>query len=561
MNILIAEDSELSRNVLTSLLVKYGFNIIIACDGAEAVEQFKKHSPDLILMDLMMPVMNGYEATREIKTIAGDKFVPIIVLTSITETDSLVKSIEHGADDYLNKPYNAEAIHAKIIALSRIKALHDMLDEKSRELQAHNMRAESELVLAEHIYDDIVNKVGSDLTYLKSYMRPVTHFNGDIFMVSHSPSGGMHIMLGDFTGHGLSAAIGAIPASEVFYQMTKKGFSIGDIAVEMNSRLRRLLPVNMFCAACLIEVDPDRTAMHIWNGSMPDVVLLGPDGAVKQTISSSHSALGIEPDEKFKRNMDIISIEGNEKLYMCSDGVIDVRNSDGVKYGKERYFDSFARFTDNDDRFTLMVEDVTDYAIDGEICDDISLIEVDMNKDLDTWLVDNRSEIDSKAVPTTWNVELSLDSDTLKVTNPVPLLLNLVMGIQASHGHRERIYTVLSELFSNALEHGLLKLDSDLKMSPTGFQEYYESRESRLAELTGENITITISQKFRDDTGMITIHVIDSGNGFDLTGHTAKGLDENVGMAGRGIPLIRQICKTVEYNDAGNEVTAIYLCN
>jgi len=561
MNILIAEDSELSRNVLTSLLVKYGFDILIACNGLEAVEQYEKHNPDLILMDLMMPVMDGYEAIVEIKKIAGDKFIPIIVLTSIIEADSLVKSIECGADDYLSKPYNAEAIQAKILALSRIKALHDALDEKTRLLQEHNARAESELVLAEHIYDGVVTQGDITRPFLKSYLRPVTNFNGDIFLVSHTPSGGLHIFLGDFTGHGLSAAIGAIPASEVFYRMTKKGFSIGDIAVEMNNRLKRLLPVHMFCAACFIEVDLNRSAMHVWNGSMPDVVLLDGDGEIKHVIASSHSALGIESDEKFDRNHEVFSIDGDEKLYMCSDGLIDIRNNEGKKYGKDRFYSAFKTFTDSESRFPAMVEDFTNYAVDGEICDDISLVEVDLNRELDTWLVDNKSIAENKELPTSWQVSLSFDADTLKLTNPVPLLLNLVMGIQAAEGHRERIYTILSEFFSNSLEHGLLKLDSALKKSPAGFQEYYETREKRLAELSDETITMFISQRPENKKGLITIEVKDTGDGFSIDSHAAKSLDDNIGMSGRGIPLIRKMCESLEYSDKGNEVKAVYVCD
>jgi len=561
MNILIAEDSELSRNVLTSLLVKYGFDILIACNGLEAVEQYEKHNPDLILMDLMMPVMDGYEAITEIKKLAGDKFIPIIVLTSIIEADSLVKSIECGADDYLSKPYNAEAIQAKILALSRIKALHDALDEKTRLLEEHSARADSELVLAEHIYDGVVTQGDTSRPFLKSFLRPVTNFNGDIFLISHTPSGGLHMFLGDFTGHGLSAAIGAIPASEVFYRMTKKGFSIGDIAVEMNNRLKRLLPVHMFCAACFVEVDLNRTAMHVWNGSMPDIVVLDGDGEIKHVIASSHSALGIEPDEKFNRNHEVFSIEGDEKLYMCSDGLIDIRNSEGEKYGKDRFYSAFSNFTEPGKRFSAMVEDFTSYAVDGEICDDISLIEVDLSRELDTWLVDNKSVAEKKELPTSWKVDLSFDSDTLRVTNPVPLLLNLVMGIQAAEGHRERIYTILSELFSNSLEHGLLKLDSALKKSPTGFQEYYETREMRLGELSGGVISIHISQRPENDKGMITIEVKDTGEGFDHKSHDAKNLDDNLSMSGRGIPLIAQMCETVEYNEKGNEVTLLYVCD
>ena len=557
MKILIAEDSKLSRSVLSSILEKYDYTVIEAENGEQAVEKYIEYDPDIILMDLMMPIMNGYTATRKIKELAGSKFIPIIVITSIVEMSSLTDSVESGADDYLNKPYNAEAIHAKIKALSRIKKLHDSLEENKKKLEKLNKNAESELLIAEHIYDFVLDKGHDVLSNVRHYMRPVTNFNGDILFTAHTPSGGINVMLGDFTGHGLTAAIGAIPASDIFYRMTAKGFSIGDIAVELNERLKKILPLNMFCAASFIEIDQERTTMSAWNGSMPDIIVTDSEGNLINRIASSHMALGILTTEKFDRKIDISSLKGDEHIYMCSDGVLDARNKDSVKFGMTRYIELFENNKKSNVGLNKIIEELFDFSEDGEINDDISLIQVKVDKQFDSWHVDNKDFIENKRILTEWSASISFDATALKESNPVPLLLNMVNGINVIHGHKERLYTVLSEFFTNSLDHGLLCLQSSLKSSPEGFQEYFSQREQRLAELSNAKISITMEQKCTDDDWVIIINVKDSGKGFDV-GQKGEALDVNSGLSGRGIALVKQICKSVEYNNKGNEVRAVY---
>lgn len=557
MKILIAEDSALSRSVLSSILAKSNYTVIEAVDGKEAVDKYLQSEPDIILMDLMMPNMNGYDATRKIKELAGEKFVPIIVVTSMTETDALVKSIEYGADDYLNKPYNADAINAKIIALSRIKELHDTLNVNAVELEKLNAYAASELLVAEHIYDSVLEHGERTLPQIRQYLRPVTNFSGDILMMAYTPSGGFNVMLGDFTGHGLSAAIGAIPAAEIFYRMTSKGFSIGDIAVELNAKLKMVLPINMFCAASLIEVDQERTTISVWNGSNPDVVITDADGKIVNRVASSHAALGVVLPEKFDRKVDMFSLKGDEHIFMCSDGLLDARNTEGIKFGMSRYIESFSEFPKGAVGINSIVDTLFSFAENGEINDDISIISVNVDKNIDTWSADNSGLIERKRLETEWVLSLSFDAAALREVNPVPLLLNLINGINVIHGHKERIYTTLSEFFTNSLEHGLLGLKSSLKSDASGFHEYFEKKESRLAKLQEGNITINLSQKKIDKDWYIIIEVEDSGEGF-VRKESVVPLDGNVGYSGRGIPLVNKICESVEYNDAGNSVKAIY---
>ncbi len=117
--ILIADDNLTDRMILSAIVKKMGHIVLSASDGVEAVEQFKEHSPDMILLDVMMPNMNGQEAAVQIKEIAGDAMVPIIFLTSLQDASDLAACLESGGDDFLSKPYNHVILTAKINAFSR----------------------------------------------------------------------------------------------------------------------------------------------------------------------------------------------------------------------------------------------------------------------------------------------------------------------------------------------------------------------------------------------------------------------------------------------------------
>ena len=131
------------------------------------------------------------------------------------------------------------------------------------------------------------------------------------------------------------------------------------------------------------------------------------------------------------------------------------------------------------------------------------------------------------------------------------------MHIQAPYEHRQRIYTVLAELFSNALDHGVLNLQSALKTSANGFAEYYFQRDQLLAELEDGYINISLSHQPSNDGGILTIRVEDSGIGFDYKQH-AKDLAENKSLCGRGEGLLKKLCKRYKYSGKGNIITAEY---
>ena len=115
--ILLVEDNEMNRDMLSRRLERKGYQVVMATDGAQAVAMAESEVPDLILMDMSLPVLDGWEATRQIKAKPGTKSIPIIALTAHAMAGDREKTIEAGCDDYDTKPIEFPRLLGKIEAL------------------------------------------------------------------------------------------------------------------------------------------------------------------------------------------------------------------------------------------------------------------------------------------------------------------------------------------------------------------------------------------------------------------------------------------------------------
>ncbi len=136
----MVDDHPDNVEIINARLSSRGFEVETASNGQEALERVQTSPPHLILLDVMMPLMDGYEVSRRIKNDDSLPFIPIILVTARTETQDKVEGLDAGADDYLTKPINFPELEARVRSMLRIKRLQDELDEKNRELEIANKR-------------------------------------------------------------------------------------------------------------------------------------------------------------------------------------------------------------------------------------------------------------------------------------------------------------------------------------------------------------------------------------------------------------------------------------
>lgn len=141
-HVLIADDFPNNIQILEMILKKEGYRISVAYDGVEALKMVKRTMPDLILMDIIMPEMDGFETCKSIKTSSKTKDIPVIFLTARTETDHIVKGFEMGAVDYVTKPFNSAELLARVHTHLELKKAKDMIQDKNRQLSEKNKELE-----------------------------------------------------------------------------------------------------------------------------------------------------------------------------------------------------------------------------------------------------------------------------------------------------------------------------------------------------------------------------------------------------------------------------------
>jgi putative two-component system response regulator len=126
--VLAVDDNEQNLQLLEEYLWSWGYDVVLARDGREAVELYPRHNPSVIVLDVMMPVMDGYEACQQIKSSPAGRTIPILMLTALTGTEDKIRALQAGADDFLNKPINRDELRTRIRSLIRIRNLRKELD-------------------------------------------------------------------------------------------------------------------------------------------------------------------------------------------------------------------------------------------------------------------------------------------------------------------------------------------------------------------------------------------------------------------------------------------------
>jgi adenylate cyclase len=137
--ILIADDNAANLDILQTRLASQGYEIVIAMDGDAALDGARRHRPDLILLDVMMPKRDGFEVCRLLKSDQTLPFMPIILVTAKGDPRDIVTGLECGGDEYLTKPVDHAALTARVKSILRIKALHDTVQEQAERLQAQTV--------------------------------------------------------------------------------------------------------------------------------------------------------------------------------------------------------------------------------------------------------------------------------------------------------------------------------------------------------------------------------------------------------------------------------------
>ena len=285
--IMVVDDTALNRVYLAVQLKKMGFKVIQAASGVEALELFDQELPDLVLMDVCMPGMNGYEVTREIRHRASE-WLPIIFVSAVTSDESVLEAMRSGGDDYMFKPANFEVLYSKIEIQLMFRNSVRMKDELDA-YKAHVL-AEQEAVAhflqyfsaAEHARDKLVRA------------RLPAGCQGALILSARTPNGRLHLLLASGLGQGLTAVLTEVAIFQPFYQLTSECAEISAIINEINSRMYQSLKFPQSAAVTLLSLDESRRTLQVWNGGATAALLLDSGKNILQRFEPANLSLGVD---------------------------------------------------------------------------------------------------------------------------------------------------------------------------------------------------------------------------------------------------------------------------
>lgn len=143
--ILVVDDEDRNRRLMEALLVPLGYEVLLAADGEEALRKVQETPPDVILLDVMMPGISGFDVAKQLKENEETRIIPIVMVTSLQDVENRIKAIEAGADDFLSKPVDKTELQARVHSLVQVKAYNDHMRDYQKELEAEVAKRTEEL--------------------------------------------------------------------------------------------------------------------------------------------------------------------------------------------------------------------------------------------------------------------------------------------------------------------------------------------------------------------------------------------------------------------------------
>ena len=281
------------------------------------------------------------------------------------------------------KRYGA-SLSTSLEAKHRSEQLVAQMTETNNELQHHNAllahqrdQIEQEERLAHHVFHQLTLGGDHRLPGVHTWNQAMGSLSGDLTQTARGPEGQTYIFLGDFTGHGLPAALGALPASSVFLAMVAKGLPVDMIATELNRKLFHLLPVGYFCCAVLIELSADRSRASIWNGGLPPLLLRRSGAAGYEKIPSQSVPLGVLDADEFATEAHSRDLRPGDVLYAYTDGLTEAENVDGEMWGFDRLEQLLLRDDIGSPKLPTLIDAVLEHVNLAPASDDISVVELE----------------------------------------------------------------------------------------------------------------------------------------------------------------------------------------
>ena len=335
--ILIADDDEVNRTILGQIIEELGYNIVIVENGLEALKLLQSSRIDLVLLDIMMPEMDGYEVLEHIKKDSTLNHVPIIIISAIDEIESIVQCIEMGAEDYLPRPFNKTILKARIGACLEKKALRDKEQQSRKQVEKLLDTIKVELKLGAAIQKRFLTNENETKRIFENIGYNVTIFNkapstisGDFYFPKNINLHSAGLFFADVCGHGISAALISMRILSIVDQLRSPTQHASEFMEMVNVDIHGFMPVGHFVAANYLILN--QNGYIISNAAQPYPIVISNNEITEVRIDCR--PLGQDVNTEF------YEVSGNlssgDKLILYTDGITEAMNESNDIYGEDR---------------------------------------------------------------------------------------------------------------------------------------------------------------------------------------------------------------------------------
>lgn len=355
-NILVVDDTPANLQVLTGMLKERGYKVRPVPSGKLALLAAQRDPPDLILLDINMPEMNGYEVCEQLKVDDILRGIPVIFISALTEQLDKVKAFTVGGVDYLTKPFQMEELHARVETHLKLRRLQTELEETVSRLAKVNDRMSRDLKAAAKIQEaflprEVSRVPGTDFAWI---YRPCDELAGDGLNVVPLGNGRFGLYVLDVSGHGVASALLSVAMSRLLTSPSEPSSILCrpggdrnpfDIASpdEVAGRLNQLFPFDpateQFATLVYGILDVSSGEFRYVSAGHPGPVHL-PSGAEPVILECRGFPIGLSAEAYDVRS---IQLEKGDRLYLYSDGIPEAMDHDDEQFGNARLLDAIQR--------------------------------------------------------------------------------------------------------------------------------------------------------------------------------------------------------------------------
>lgn len=326
--VLLVDDAKANLDILVEGL-KADHKLSLALNGEMALQSAARTPPDLVLLDIMMPGLDGYEVCRRLRQMPETAEVPIMFLSSLEEVQNKTRGFEAGANDYLTKPFDMLEVKARVRSLLKAKAYNDAVKEQI----ASELRVAREIQMGMLPHDftpfEAAYRVG-----FGAVLEPAREVGGDLYGVCAAGPERLVLFLGDVSGKGLPASMFMVRAISLARLLARQIAEPEQILARLNDELATDNPSGMFVTFLCAVYEPASRRVSLANAGHCRPVLLPAGGPPRWALKDLGTALGFERGIKYERVE--LTLSDRDALIFYTDGVSEAFNAQEECYGSDR---------------------------------------------------------------------------------------------------------------------------------------------------------------------------------------------------------------------------------